>query len=221
MQAERAAARLVNWKDVRWSSRSLASAGVLRAILVNRPTLDGVYLLLGQAVVISCATGIHAFVFSGVGRQQGGGREICVARIQGSRPQWQKRCEDHADADKVSPAVFQGLAPSGPNHRGLTCRPLCEFGNCKKKYRPALPARYFVTATTSDQMRLHWREVDGRLRQFGNLLPNEHEHPKLAGHEIVHVRFISANPIKLRGIAAAETTKQRSRISMQGSLWVS
>jgi hypothetical protein len=52
----------------RWSSRSLASAGVSRAILVNRPTLDGVYLLLGQAVVISRATGIHAFVFSGVGR---------------------------------------------------------------------------------------------------------------------------------------------------------
>jgi len=86
--------------------------------------------------------------------------------------------------------------------------------------KPALPARYFVTVTTSDQMRLHWREVDGRLRQFDNLLLNEHEPPKLAGHEIVHVRFISANPIKLGSIAAAEMTKPRSRISMQGSLQV-
>ena len=68
--------------------------------------------------------------------------------------------------------------------------------------------------------RLHWRELDGRLRQFGNLLLNEHEPPKLAGNEIVHVRIISANPIKLRSIAAAETTKPRSRISMQGSLQV-
>jgi len=76
------------WRDMaRWSSRSLASAGVPGAILVNRPTLDGVYLLLGQAVVISCATGIRAFVFSGVGRQQGERRGICVARIEGSRPQ--------------------------------------------------------------------------------------------------------------------------------------
>jgi hypothetical protein len=124
------------WRAMaRWSSRSLASAGVPRAILVDRLTLDGVYLLLGQAVAISCATDIHAFVFSGVGRQQGEGRGICVARIQGSRPQWQKRCEDHADAAKVPPTVFHGFAPSGPNIAGLTCRRLCEFGSCKKKYR--------------------------------------------------------------------------------------
>src|ERR1700758_2298479 len=99
------------WRGMaRWSSRSLASAAVTGAILVNRPTLDGVYLLLGQAVAISCATGIHAFVFSGVGRQQGKGRGICVARIQGSRPQWQKRCENHENVDKVSPAAFHDVA---------------------------------------------------------------------------------------------------------------
>jgi hypothetical protein len=103
----------------RWSSWSLPSAAVPGAILVNRPTLEGEYLLLGQAVAISCATGIHAFVFSGVGRQQGEGRGICVARIEGSRPQWRKRCEDHEDADKVSPAVFHDLAPLGRKHRGL------------------------------------------------------------------------------------------------------
>jgi hypothetical protein len=33
-------------------------------------------------------------------------------------------------------------------------------------------------------------------------------------------KFISANPIKLSDIAAAETTKQRSRMSMQDSLRV-
>jgi hypothetical protein len=52
-------------------------------------------------------------------RQQGDGRGICVARIEGSRPQGQKRCEDHENADKVSPAVFHDLAPLGRKHRGF------------------------------------------------------------------------------------------------------
>jgi hypothetical protein len=108
------------WRAMaRWSSWSLPSAVVPGAILVNRPTLEGKYLLLGQAVAISRATGINAFVFSRMGYQQGEGYWICVARIEGSRPQWQKRCEDHEDADRVSPAVFHDLAPLDREYRGF------------------------------------------------------------------------------------------------------
>lgn len=35
--------------------------------------------------------------------------------------------------------------------------------------------------------RLHWGILDGRLRQSGDLLLNNHEPPKFAAHEIIHV----------------------------------
>src|SRR5262249_14829306 len=35
--------------------------------------------------------------------------------------------------------------------------------------------------------RLHWRILDGRLRQLGDRLLDEHEPPEFAAHEIVHV----------------------------------
>src|SRR5215831_3222546 len=35
--------------------------------------------------------------------------------------------------------------------------------------------------------RLHRREVDGGLRQSGDLLLNKHEPPEFAAHEIIHV----------------------------------
>jgi hypothetical protein len=115
MKVERAAAGSLTAEMARWSSWSLASAGVTGAILVNALTLGGIYFLLGHAVAIARATGIHAFVFCGVSRQQGEGCRICVARFQGSGPQWQKHSEDDGDAGKVSPAIFHGLAPLGRN----------------------------------------------------------------------------------------------------------
>src|SRR6516165_4854504 len=38
---------------------------------------------------------------------------------------------------------------------------------------------------------LHWRIIDGGLRQFGNFLLNNHEPPEFATHEIVHVASAS------------------------------
>src|SRR5262245_43135018 len=35
--------------------------------------------------------------------------------------------------------------------------------------------------------RLHWRELDGRLRQSAGLLLNNHEPPEFTTHEIIHV----------------------------------
>ena len=52
------------------------------AILVNAPTLGGWYLLQGQAGAISRATGICAFLFSGLSRREGARGEIGVARIE-------------------------------------------------------------------------------------------------------------------------------------------
>jgi biotin/lipoyl-binding protein len=51
-------------------------------IPVNAPTLGGWYLLQGQAVAISRATGIYALLFSGLGRREGERAEIGVARIE-------------------------------------------------------------------------------------------------------------------------------------------
>src|SRR5215469_10625400 len=70
-----------------WPSRSTgwtSIASVADAILVNAPTLGGGNLLQGQAVAISCTTGIHALL-SGLSRRKGERGEIGVARIERSR----------------------------------------------------------------------------------------------------------------------------------------
>jgi hypothetical protein len=68
-------------------------------------------LLQGQAVAISRTTDICALLFSGVSRSKGEGGEIGVARIECSRIQWQKECEEYGDEGKWPPATFHGLAP--------------------------------------------------------------------------------------------------------------
>jgi hypothetical protein len=55
------------------------------AILVSVPTLEGWDLLPGLAVVISCATGIYASLFSGLSRREGVRGETGIARIKSSR----------------------------------------------------------------------------------------------------------------------------------------
>jgi hypothetical protein len=70
-------------------------------------------LLQGQAVAISRTTGIYAFLISGLSRRKGERGEIGVARIEYSRTQCQKRCEEYKDDDKGPPATFHTLAPLG------------------------------------------------------------------------------------------------------------
>jgi hypothetical protein len=60
---------------------------VAGAILVNAPTLDGWYLLRGQAGAMSRTTGIYALLFSGLSRREGARGEVGVARIECSRTQ--------------------------------------------------------------------------------------------------------------------------------------
>src|SRR5215813_12078403 len=75
-----------------WPSRSTSwtsIASVADAILVNAPTLGGGNLLQGQAVAISCTTGIYALL-SGLSRRKGERGEIGVARIECSNIQRQK-----------------------------------------------------------------------------------------------------------------------------------
>jgi hypothetical protein len=60
---------------------------VVVAILVNAPTLGGWYLLQRQAVAISRTTGIHAFLFSDLGRRKGERGEIGVTRMKCSGTQ--------------------------------------------------------------------------------------------------------------------------------------
>jgi hypothetical protein len=71
-------------QKARQSSRQ-TNTSVAGAILVNVPALEGWYLLLGQAVAISCTTGICALLFSCPSRREGARGEIGVARIEHSR----------------------------------------------------------------------------------------------------------------------------------------
>jgi hypothetical protein len=73
---------------------------VAGAILVNAQTLGGWYLFQGQAVAISRTTGIYALLFGGVSRRKSEGDEIIVARIECSRTQRQKECEECGDEGK-------------------------------------------------------------------------------------------------------------------------
>jgi len=70
-------------KARRSSLHSITS--VADAILVNAPTLEGWYLLQGQAGAISHTAGIYALPFSGLSRREGERAEIGVARIERSR----------------------------------------------------------------------------------------------------------------------------------------
>jgi hypothetical protein len=54
-------------------------------ILVNFPTLEGIYLLQGQAVAMSRTTDISALLFSGPSRREGERGEIGIARLECSR----------------------------------------------------------------------------------------------------------------------------------------
>src|SRR5262249_41264155 len=63
----------VNWR------RRVAALLLFRRILVNAPTLDGWYLLRGQAGAMSRTTGIHALLFSGLSRREGARGEVGVA----------------------------------------------------------------------------------------------------------------------------------------------
>src|SRR5258707_3488074 len=68
-----------------WPRRSTSwtsITSVVGAILVNATTLEGWYLLQGQAVAISRTTGICALLFSGSSRRKGERGEIGVARIE-------------------------------------------------------------------------------------------------------------------------------------------
>ena len=73
--------------DGNWARRSSlhSSTSVAGAILVNAPTLKGRYLFQGQAVAVSCTTGIYALLFSGPSRREGERGQIGVARIEFSR----------------------------------------------------------------------------------------------------------------------------------------
>ena len=51
-------------------------------ILVNAVTFEGWYLLLGQAVAISCTTAIPALLLGGLSRREGARGEIEIARIE-------------------------------------------------------------------------------------------------------------------------------------------
>jgi len=91
------------------STRRTGSTSVAGAILVNAPTLKGWYLLQGQAVAISCTTGIYALLFGGPSRREGERGEIVVARMEFSCTRWQKHCEEYGDNGKRPLATFHGL----------------------------------------------------------------------------------------------------------------
>jgi hypothetical protein len=92
-----------------WPRRSTRCTGITSvagAILVNAPTLGGWYLLQGQAVAKSRTTGIYALLFSSVSRRKGERGEIGVTRIECSRTQQQKHCEECGDGGKCQGGSF-------------------------------------------------------------------------------------------------------------------
>jgi len=107
-----------------WPRRSTSwtsTTSVTSAILVYAPTLEGWYLLQGQAVAISCTTAIYALLFSGVSRREGGRAEIDVARIECSSTQRQKKCEEYGDDSKRPLVTFHGPAPFRSKLRRVWC----------------------------------------------------------------------------------------------------
>jgi hypothetical protein len=86
------------------------------AILVNAPTLEGWYLLLGQAVAIAGATGMCALLFGGLGRRESKRRAIGIARLEWSRTHRQKEREEYGDGGNRTLATFHGPAPKFEEH---------------------------------------------------------------------------------------------------------
>jgi hypothetical protein len=108
--------------SARQSSRQ-AITSVADAILVTVPTREGGrYLLLEleHAVAISRMTGLYALLFKRLSRRHEGARgEIGVARIECSRTQWQKHCEECGDDGKRPLATFHGPASRHEGRPGL------------------------------------------------------------------------------------------------------
>jgi hypothetical protein len=101
----------VKWTVKRARRSSLDSVtSEADAIMINAPTLGGWYLLQGKAGAISCATDIYALLFSGLSLSKGERGEIGVARIECSRTQCQKHCEEDGD-DGKRPLAIHGPAP--------------------------------------------------------------------------------------------------------------
>ncbi len=88
--------------------RSTSTTTVASAIPVNAPTLGGWYLLQGQAIAITCTTGVRALPFGGLSRREGARGEIGLTRIERSRNQCQKHCKEHRDDGKTTAAIFHG-----------------------------------------------------------------------------------------------------------------
>ena len=85
-------------------------------------------MLQGQAVAISRTTGIHALPLSGVSRRKGDRGEIGVTRVECSRTQQQKECEECGDKGKRPLAMLHGPAPLVEKHgeSGVTSRSAIE-----------------------------------------------------------------------------------------------
>src|SRR5260370_20045696 len=81
-------------------------------IPISAPTLEGWYLIQGQAVTISRTTDIYALLFSGLSRREGERGEIGFARIECSRTRCQKHREEYGDDGKRPLATYHGPAPS-------------------------------------------------------------------------------------------------------------
>ena len=102
-------------QKARRSSRSMTSAGVPGAVLINTATLEAWQLLQMTTVVIACTTGVHALPLGRLSGCQGNGGGLRLARIECANAKYGHR-EEYGNDGKHLLAAFHGSGLSGKNH---------------------------------------------------------------------------------------------------------